>query len=111
MEWLLGEGADVTKKSANGQSILPIATRKDIQQLLMDAAGVDADRRPKKAAPTMVGGYLPHQEGGTKDDYYWPHWKYDFKQTFAHRRANPEARGCDIDCDDCRCSVLFFTRQ
>ena len=111
VEWLLGEGADLNKKSAKGESILSLAKRKDIQELLLKAADVGAHHREWKLAPTMVGGYLPQREGGNDDDYYWPHKKYDYSQTFAYRRANPEARVCDIVCDDCRCIVLFFTRQ
>ena len=111
VEWLLGEGADPTKRTASGNTVMSLTTRRDIEELLMSAVGVDANCRQKKPAPTMVGGYLPKPEGGNDDDYYWPAPKYKWEQTFAYRRANPEARVCDIDCDHCRCIVLFFTRQ
>jgi hypothetical protein len=90
VEWLLYARADLTKRNNEGMTPVDLTKRADIVQLLM--AATDGSFHPKEApeAPTAVGGYLPHGEGGNEDDYYWPP-VYEYQMTFQSRRVTPKA--------------------
>ena len=67
VEWLLGEGANPLLQDVHGATPVGVAHRMEVVYLLIGAAATD--RRIRMPAPTMVGGYLSTDQGGTGTGY------------------------------------------
>jgi hypothetical protein len=90
VEWLLYARADPCRKNKEGRRPLALTTNPEIANLLKSAA---EGRFPAVAppTPTLVGGYLPHADGGSLDDYYYPFDKYSYQQTTRGYRSGAAA--------------------
>jgi hypothetical protein len=83
VEWLLAKKADPKIKNKDNRTAMDVASSASIANLLMNVMdGKWRAPNPPPADPALVGGFLPQDEGGNNEGYYWPHKRYPYERTF-----------------------------